>query len=336
MPRKNRDFCSSSKFVLSNTDRKAKITRRNQFYNKNSNIDFSEEEEEEEIPSLNADDDVSSYPESKSSAKPPIPSDQFSIEIPESSIQSNRPLYNQTSSSPYINIAPLPIFSGKNNQCPITHLSRFSKVCTANNVVSVQMMMKIFPVTLVEEALVWYDLNIDPYHSSLSWDEIKSSFLQAYQKIEYPNQFQAEIQRLKQEKDESVRSYFLRLQWVLNKWPEIGVSESLIRGVFWEKVKGIRNVKVRCGFCEGEEHEESECEIRKRMRELWRKIKEKKVVVCLPGNGDGVDKISDVGESMSGSGKEVKGESQCRCSKHQCGIKIERNNSLISKNSNAN
>ncbi|EXB78111.1 hypothetical protein L484_004813 [Morus notabilis] len=209
---------------------------------------------------------------------------------------------SQTGYNSYMNIAQFPIFRGGSEECPFAHLSRFAKVCRANNVSSIDMMMKIFPVTLEDEAALWYDLNVEPYEE-LSWEEIKSSFYHAYGKIELTEQLRSQLMTINQGDAESVRSYFLRLQWILKKWPEHGLSDDLLKGVFvdglrgdfqewmapqkpgslnkalrlafcFEQVKSIRNVRrnasVKCGFCGGL-HEERGCEVRERMRELWLK-----------------------------------------------------------------
>ncbi|KAI4333853.1 hypothetical protein L6164_018611 [Bauhinia variegata] len=207
--------------------------------------------------------------------------------------------------APYIQIAPLPVFRGTPSECPITHLSRFNKVCRANNVSSIEMLIRIFPVTLEDEAAFWYDLNIEPY-PSLSWDEIKSSFLQAYYKVELVEELRSELMTINQGEKESVRSYFLRLQWILKRWPESGLPDALLKGIFidglrpefhdwillqkpnslndtlrlafsFEQLRSIReteqNVQI-CGFCEGK-HEEQDCAVRQGMEELCRQSKEK-------------------------------------------------------------
>lgn len=207
----------------------------------------------------------------------------------------------------YKKIAPLPIFRGTSMECPITHLSRFNKVCRANGAFSNDMFLRIFPVTLEEEAALWYDLNIEPY-PNLTWDEIKLSFLQAYRRVELMEELKEELMGINQRECESVRAYFLRLQWILHRWPEHGLSEALLKGVFidglrneskewillqkpeslndalrmafsYEEMRSIRRKKEGvdyecCGFCEGM-HEERECEVREAMRALWRDCQEK-------------------------------------------------------------
>nr|DAD21197.1 TPA_asm: hypothetical protein HUJ06_022660 [Nelumbo nucifera] len=216
-----------------------------------------------------------------------------------------------TSTTAYVNIAPLPIFRGTPEECPVTHLSRFAKVCRANNAWSIDMMMKIFPVTLDNEAALWYDLNIEP-NPSLSWEEIKVAFTQAYRRTEFVDQFRSELMKLRQGDGESVQAYYLRMLWILRRWPDHGIPDGLLRGIFidglredfqdwivpqkpnslsdafrlaltWEQAQSIRaarnkkNVTLsKCGFCEGP-HEEQTCDIRERMRELWIQSKEKRM-----------------------------------------------------------
>lgn len=251
------------------------------------------------------------------------------------SLASNTPNFAQPSTqitSSFMNIAPFPIFHGAPNECPVAHLSRFNKVCRANNVSSIDMMTKIFPVTLEDESALWYDLNIEPYTSSLTWEEIKSSFSQAYGKIELKDELRSQLMGIKQGNEESVRSYFLRLQWILMKWPEHGLSENMLKGVFidglredfrdgvipqkpsslnealrvafgFEQLKCVRgvrrNVPLKCGFCGGL-HEEKGCEVRERMRKLWLQSKEEGLRVGLEkkisGNG-GV--VKEFGRSVS-------------------------------------
>lgn len=290
---------------------------------------------------------------------------------------------NHSQTASYINIAPLPIFHGDSTESPATHLSRFSKVCRANNATATDTMMKIFPVTLENEAALWYDLNIEPYYSSLTWEEMKTSFLEAYNTIQLADQLRSELMMIDQGDDESVRSYFVRLQWILRRWPEHGMPENLIRGIFvdglredlrdwivlqkpsslnealrlafgFEQVKGIRpgdrrKVAVKCGFCDGS-HDERDCEVRERMRELWFKSKEEdeegekisgngetekkefERLVSMARNGSFVEKNEGeeqgelVGLTMK---KKKKNQSQCHCGKHQCWKKkLEKCNTL--------
>ena len=307
-----------------------------------SPYEFDEEEEDEQ----------SVYTDNESASGTNAPGDQFSLPAlesipkgksfrPSSSLNSSSNSLNPFTQSSYINIAPLPIFRGSSDECPVTHLSRFTKVCRANNVSSVEMIMRIFPVTLDGEAALWYDLNIEPY-SSLSWEEIKSSFLQAYHRLGLTDELRSELMMINQGTEESVRSYFLRLQWILKRWPDHGLPDGLLEGIFidglrkdfqdwiipqkpsslnealrlafgWEKVQSIRGGREKeCGFCSGG-HEEEGCEIRERMRGLW--VKSKKQTRDYSGrivnDEDGEEferRVSVGGESRNVGKNEEEGE----------------------------
>ncbi|GAU22579.1 hypothetical protein TSUD_93470 [Trifolium subterraneum] len=268
----------------------------------------SQEDEHQQIEEEEEDsDDDDAVSESLSNAphgKPSFLHETHSDDVPESPSISASNIPNPTqpmNASSYIKIAPLPIFRGTPNESPITHLSRFNKVCRANNASSIEMQKNIFPVTLEEEPALWYDLNIEPYYISLSWDEIKLSFLQAYYEIEPVEELRTELMGIHQGEKERVRSYFLRLQWILKRWPEHGLEDDVIKGIFvnglrnefhdWvlmqkpkslndalrlafdfehvRRIGGKKEMVSTCGFCEGP-HEESICGVREGMKELWR------------------------------------------------------------------
>ncbi|RHN61829.1 putative retrotransposon gag domain-containing protein [Medicago truncatula] len=277
---------------------------------------FEDETEEEEEDNDDDDDDVSESLSNAPHGKPSFSQEAHIGNVPESPSVSSYNVRNPTqpmNASSYIQIAPLPIFRGTPNESPITHLSRFNKVCRANNASSVEMQKKIFPVTLEEESALWYDLNIEPYYISLSWDEIKLSFLQAYYEIEPVEELRSELMGIHQGEKERVRSYFLRLQWILKRWPEHGLEDDVIKGVFvnglreefhdWvlmqkptslndalrltfdfeyvRRISGKKEIVSTCGFCEGP-HEESSCGVREETRELWRQS----------GKKEGSDKVA--------------------------------------------
>lgn len=170
---------------------------------------------------------------------------------------------------------------------------------------------------------------------------------------------------------ESVRSYFLRLQWILKRWPQHGLSENLIRGIFidglrgefhdwilpqkpsslnealrlafgFEQVKSVRGDRkvVKCGFCDGL-HEERECEVRERMKELWLKSKEenRKLGGMVKEFARSVSMATNNAVEMDEEGEleglKKKNQRQCQCGKHQCRKKkLTRNYSVnVTKNS---
>ncbi len=106
----------------------------------------------------------------------------------------------------------------------------------------------------------------------------------------------------------------------------------------------MRKEELKCGFCDGM-HEEKGCEVRERMRELWRKGKEKEEVVVLAKSGAtevgkelvrlvsiGACSGVGVGENNEEEGGFIaaKKKSQCQCWKHQFWKKLEMNISLVS------
>jgi hypothetical protein len=128
-----------------------------------SNEDDEEEVQyEQPMKDDDIDDDAASCMGSESETNEPA-SDRVSSQSLDYNAKSLSNSPNNFSSQPpgnqfasYMNIAPLPIFRGAPDECPVTHLSRFTKVCRANNASAIDMMMRIFPVTLEDEAALWY------------------------------------------------------------------------------------------------------------------------------------------------------------------------------------
>lgn len=346
---------SASETPKHNHHRKIHKLPRSPPYEPDPSDEENEEEEEEELTSVTS------------------PNDQFTPSLAPNSPNSPKPI---TQTDSYVNIAAFPVFRGNPSECPAAHLTRFSKVCRANNVSSVEAMMKIFPVTLEDEAALWYDLNVEPY-PSLTWEEIKSLFSDAYRVPDYDKRLRFELVNLNQARGESVRSYFLRLQWILNQWPGHGIPDPLVKGIFvdglrrdfkdwivpqkpgslgdalrlaftWEQVRIIRSGDgeevAKCGFCDGG-HEESECEVRGRMREWWIRREGEKAEIGSGSGGGETEELASAGDSRR-EGKVVEEEEEegvvvygrkksgCKCSKHQCGKKrLGRNNSVVTKNS---
>ncbi|KAL4368790.1 hypothetical protein GQ457_05G016200 [Hibiscus cannabinus] len=261
-------------------------------------------------PYYRGDDDDNSSPNGDESEH--AGSENYASDFQSESI-SNAPSEAAVSNS-YINIAPLPIFHGRPEECPVTHLSRFAKVCRANNATSVEIMTRIFPVTLDGEAGLWYDLNVEPF-PSLGWEEIKASFVHAYNKTKVKEQMRKELSKMNQGGEECVRSYFLRLQWVLHRWPEHGISDNLLKDIF---VDGLREdfqgwVIPRKPESMGEAL---------RLAFAFEQLKSVKV----SSRENGAVKEDEREKMMS----------QCQCSKHHCWKKqLQRTNSLISRYSNA-
>ena len=84
---------------------------------------------------------------------------------------------------------------------------------------------------------MWYDLNIESYNL-LSWKEIEEAFLQAYGGHSFEDQIlTTKLANLTQKQNQSIRSYFLILQWILKHCPDHRIPDGLIKDVF---VNGLR------------------------------------------------------------------------------------------------
>nr|TKW14108.1 hypothetical protein SEVIR_5G145650v2 [Setaria viridis] len=122
--------------------------------------------------------------------------------------------------------------------------------------------------------------------------------------------------------------------WVAPQRPA-ALDEAVALALSWERAESVREARraatsaraavERCSFCGMEGHEEAQCEVRMRMRELWRR--------CSGGGGgrggaivtaeDG-ERDEEGGGSMAlarlGSAVSTR-STQCQCRKHQCGKK---------------
>lgn len=279
----------------------------------------------------------------------------------------------------YVNVAPLPIFRGGAGECPVAHMRRFLRVCRANNARSPETMARVFPVTLDGEAALWYELEVEPL-AGMSWEEIEASFMTAFCRPETAEQSRSELMAMKQEDGETVNAYYLRMQWILRKWPAHGIPDGMLRGLFvdglkedyqdwivpqrpqsleeafrlalsWEQAQRTREArrrrtaaaappteKLKCGFCDGQ-HEEGSCEVRRGMRELWLRSRERtekqRQLKQSMASGGNLRSLS-LSASMTRPKQEWEERkeeemgllsfrrSQCQCWKHQCWKKYDR------------
>ncbi|KAM0939613.1 putative retrotransposon gag domain-containing protein [Dioscorea sansibarensis] len=207
------------------------------------------------------------------------------------------------------------------------------------------MMTRIFPVTLDGEASLWYELNIEP-NPFISWEEIKSSFLEAYRPAESFDEFRAELMDIRQGEKESVNGFSLRMQWMVKKWPEHEMPEKVLKGIFVDGLREeIREVvamrgpetveeavkfavvverarrgrkgggdqgEMKCGFCDGL-HEERSCEVKRRMRELWLRSRPEGRTITPAGSI-----VRREEEDMERGLSLRRGGGECKCWKHQC------------------
>ncbi|XP_062190185.1 uncharacterized protein LOC133893224 [Phragmites australis] len=118
--------------------------------------------------------------------------------------------------------------------------------------------------------------------------------------------------------------------WVVPQQPE-ALDEAVALALSWERAESVRAARRaaksacvagdRCAFCGAEGHEEPRCEVRRRMRELWRRSSSS----SGRGGAMGVTKEGEEAEEGGGSmtltrlGSAVSTRSaQCQCRKHQC------------------
>lgn len=85
------------------------------------------------------------------------------------------------------NISPsiLPNFHGLRNEDPETFLFEFEVLCRSYDYLQYSQKLKLFPATLKGAALKWFMGLIT--HSTRTWEEMKSAFLQKYQDYYTPN-----------------------------------------------------------------------------------------------------------------------------------------------------
>jgi hypothetical protein len=122
--------------------------------------------------------------------------------------------------------------------------------------------------------------------------------------------------------------------WVAPQHPE-ALHEAVALALSWERAESLREARrvakaaagngigigiSKCGFCSAEGHEEPDCEVRKRMMELWLRSS------SSAGRGTAVaGKVGEDAEEGGGSARLGRLESavstrsaQCQCRKHQC------------------
>jgi hypothetical protein len=120
--------------------------------------------------------------------------------------------------------------------------------------------------------------------------------------------------------------------WLAPQHPE-ALHEAVALALSWERAESLREARrvakaaagngigiSKCGFCSAEGHEEPDCEVRKRMMELWLRSS------SSAGRGTAVaGKVGEDAEEGGGSARLGRLESavstrsaQCQCRKHQC------------------
>ncbi|XP_072999410.1 uncharacterized protein [Typha latifolia] len=274
-----------------------------------------------------------------------LPSQSFSPSFyPSNSshLSSTPPLIPPT----YVNVAPLPVFRGDAGECPVAHLARFDRVCRANNAADPGVAARIFPASLDDDAALWYDLTVEPLGPSLAWPDVRFSFLCAFRRPDFADRARSELMSLSQGDAETVNRYHLRMQWVLKRWPEHGIPDGLLKGIFidglredfqdwvipqqpqtladavrlatsWEQAEGARDARrrgkeARCAFCGAGGHVEGACDVRRRMKDLWARSSREGVgggraAAVLTPSGSLVRREEDQEEKDQGSAGRILG-----------------------------
>ena len=122
-------------------------------------------------------------------------------------------------------------------------------------------------------------------------------------------------------------------EWVVPQRPD-SLEDAFRLALSWEQAKRTRKEKVerevKCGFCEGM-HEEDSCDVRRGMRELWLRSKERaqRFRVVAPGSPGGLRSFS-MSERMGREEEDRKDDeaarkSPCQCWKHECWKKSDKN-----------
>jgi hypothetical protein len=118
--------------------------------------------------------------------------------------------------------------------------------------------------------------------------------------------------------------------WVAPQRPK-ALDEAVALALSWERAESVREARraatsaraavKRCSFCGTEGHEEAQCEVRVRMRELWRRSSSGGRGGAMVVAGDGEQAEEGGGSTaLARLGSAVSTRStQCQCRKHQCG-----------------
>ncbi|GLJ26221.1 hypothetical protein SUGI_0503500 [Cryptomeria japonica] len=133
----------------------------------------------------------------------------------------------------YVQIAPLPEFHGSEEENPDTHITRFLRACRINNANIPKAWILLFPITLQGNAAMWYDTQIEGNYL-LEWAELQKAFIEAFRSPQHTEHLRQQLMKFRQESNESVRSYSERLQRILSKWPDHGIPDVILKGIYMD------------------------------------------------------------------------------------------------------
>jgi hypothetical protein len=147
---------------------------------------------------------------------PPPPPDTVSVEV-NPMANPNRPL----------SIAAYPIFYGLPGTDPDMHVSRFLAVCAANRVLN-QDYLRTFPVTLDGIAFSWYQRQPD----FVDWNALRNAFIAQYRPLGFRESLIERLKNIRMGVQESVDSFYGRMQDVLNRWGNHQVPDEMLKNIF--------------------------------------------------------------------------------------------------------
>lgn len=104
-----------------------------------------------------------------------------------------------------ISLSSLPHFHGMSYEDPDSFLFEFDILCRSYIYTDNAKKLKLFPATLKDLALRWF-MSLGE-HGILSWDDMKTTFLQKYQDYCIPRYYRNDIFKMQQSEEEILEDY---------------------------------------------------------------------------------------------------------------------------------
>jgi hypothetical protein len=156
------------------------------------------------------------YPPNSPDSSPPPPPDTVSVVV-NPMTNPNRPL----------NIAAYPIFYKIPGTDPDMHVSRFLAVCSTNRVLN-QDYLRTFLATLDGTAFSWYQRQPD----FADWDALRNAFIAQYRPLGFRKSLIERLKNIRIGVQESVDSFYGRMQDVLSRWSNHQVPDEMLKSIF--------------------------------------------------------------------------------------------------------
>jgi hypothetical protein len=127
----------------------------------------------------------------------------------------------------HLSIAACPIFYGLPGTDPDMHVSRLLAVCAANRVLN-QDYLRTFPATLDGAAFSWYQRQ----PNFANWDALRNAFIAQYRPLGFRESLIERLKNIRMDVQESVDSFYGRMQDVLNQWGNHQVLDEMFKSIF--------------------------------------------------------------------------------------------------------